>query len=504
VANPQCVTGYGVKDRPDLYDLPCRMRRLAYDIECDNEGGRFPTAELNAVINIHAVGVEVRDEERIILDLALVLGSCDAVGKEGETRTVCFETERELLDAWADLQTEFDPDIITGYNSSNFDNRYILERAKVIGAGRVLETSRCYAAKVEGRVEERLSNNQGPSERFILKCEGRVYIDMLPYVQHNLYEKLRSYKLNDVAAEVLKDQKDDIDHMQIPILHRGTSADRKRLADYCRKDAFLAHRLMTTLMALVALFELSRVQRVQLDQQQNGGASFKVFAQLLFKFRARGFISPYRRQLVKHDYEGATVFEPARGYYNDTPIASLDFASLYPSIAIAYNACTTTHVLDQDVEGVLDLFGKGDAWRVAKEAADDAAVQAIEEDVFYVCPMKHRYVRAKYFQSVFGSMLQELLELRGVAKKMMETAVDSFKRKIYDQRQLSLKTSANSGYGFFGLVSNGVYWWWVSETITACGREQIGLTKCLVEEEYTIAKGYPGDARVIYGDTVGL
>jgi DNA polymerase elongation subunit (family B) len=40
-------------------------------------------------------------------------------------------------------------------------------------------------------------------------------------------------------------------------------------------------------------------------------------------------------------YEGATVIEPTRGYY-DVPIATLDFASLYPSIMMAHNLCYTT------------------------------------------------------------------------------------------------------------------------------------------------------------------
>ena len=45
-------------------------------------------------------------------------------------------------------------------------------------------------------------------------------------------------------------------------------------------------------------------------------------------------------------YEGATVIEPKKGYY-DAPIATLDFASLYPSIMMAHNLCYTT-LLDKD------------------------------------------------------------------------------------------------------------------------------------------------------------
>ena len=40
-------------------------------------------------------------------------------------------------------------------------------------------------------------------------------------------------------------------------------------------------------------------------------------------------------------YEGAVVLEPTRGYYT-TPVAVLDFASLYPSIMMAHNLCYST------------------------------------------------------------------------------------------------------------------------------------------------------------------
>jgi DNA polymerase delta subunit 1 len=40
-------------------------------------------------------------------------------------------------------------------------------------------------------------------------------------------------------------------------------------------------------------------------------------------------------------YEGATVIEPKKGYY-DMPIATLDFSSLYPSIMMAHNLCYTS------------------------------------------------------------------------------------------------------------------------------------------------------------------
>jgi DNA polymerase delta subunit 1 len=57
-------------------------------------------------------------------------------------------------------------------------------------------------------------------------------------------------------------------------------------------------------------------------------------------------------------YEGATVIEPERGYY-DVPIATLDFASLYPSIMMAHNLCYTT-LLDKRTADELGLVKDDD------------------------------------------------------------------------------------------------------------------------------------------------
>ena len=48
-------------------------------------------------------------------------------------------------------------------------------------------------------------------------------------------------------------------------------------------------------------------------------------------------------------YEGATVLEPLKGFYN-MPISTLDFASLYPSIMMAHNICYSTLVKGTDVQ----------------------------------------------------------------------------------------------------------------------------------------------------------
>ena len=50
---------------------------------------------------------------------------------------------------------------------------------------------------------------------------------------------------------------------------------------------------------------------------------------------------------IRRRYEGATVIDPIRGYY-DVPVATLDFASLYPSIMMAHNLCYTTLLTESE------------------------------------------------------------------------------------------------------------------------------------------------------------
>jgi DNA polymerase delta subunit 1 len=65
------------------------------------------------------------------------------------------------------------------------------------------------------------------------------------------------------------------------------------------------------------------------------------------KAKTLDIVIPVKRVEATSDkFEGAIVIEPDRGYYED-PIATLDFASLYPSIMMAHNLCYTSWVPNQ-------------------------------------------------------------------------------------------------------------------------------------------------------------
>lgn len=182
------------------------------------------------------------------------------------------------------------------------------------------------------------SSAYGKRENVETTITGRVIFDVLPYMYRN--HKLSSYSLNSVAAEFLGNQKEDVHHSIISDLQLGSDADRRRLAVYCLKDAYLPQQLMNKLSVVVNYVEMARVTGVPLGYLLTRGQQIKVFSMLLRKCRRENLLIPTlaRQSNGGGDaaYEGATVIEPKKAFYN-VPIATLDFASLYPSIMQVFN-----------------------------------------------------------------------------------------------------------------------------------------------------------------------
>jgi DNA polymerase delta subunit 1 len=175
------------------------------------------------------------------------------------------------------------------------------------------------------------SSAYGKRENIETSISGRVIFDILPYMYRN--HKLSSYSLNSVSAEFLGQQKEDVHHSIITDLQNGSDADRRRLAVYCLKDSFLPQQLMSKLSILVNYVEMARVTGVPINFLLTRGQQIKVFSMILRKTRKENLLVPNmnRHSGEESTYEGATVIEPKKAFY-EVPVATLDFASLYPSI----------------------------------------------------------------------------------------------------------------------------------------------------------------------------
>lgn len=450
------------------------LRILSYDIECAGRKGIFPDAQIDPVIQI-ANTVQIQGKTQPFIRNVFTLDTCAPIAG---AQILDFRNEADLLQAWSDFVVVSDPDVIIGFNTANFDMPYLLDRASVLKVDTFPYFGRLHGVKQVAKDSVFSSKAYGTRESKVVNIDGRIQLDMLQYIQREY--KLRSYTLNAVSAHFLGEQKEDVHHSIITELQNGTPESRRRLAVYCLKDAYLPLRLMDKLMTLVNYTEMARVTGVPFSFLLSRGQQIKVVSQLFRKALEEGFVIPNLKQEGSSDeqYEGATVIEPVRGYY-DVPIATLDFSSLYPSIMMAHNLCYTT-LLDRNTVERLGLK---------------------KDEDYTLTPNNDLFVKQSKRKGLLPIILEELIGARKKAKADLKKETDPFKRAILDGRQLALKISANSVYGFTGATIGKLPCLAISSSVTAFGRQMIEQTKDEVEKHYCIANNYQYDAKVIYGDT---
>ncbi|KAI8780966.1 DNA polymerase delta catalytic subunit [Biomphalaria glabrata] len=447
------------------------FRILSFDIECAGRKGIFPEPNKDPVIQIANMVVLQGESEPFIRNVFTLKSCAPVVGSQ----VLSYETETELLQKWASFFREVDPDIVTGYNIQNFDFPYLINRANHL---KVKDFS------FLGRIKNILSvikdlsiqsKQMGRRENKMINMEGRVQFDLLQILLRDY--KLRSYTLNAVSFHFLQEQKEDVQHSIITDLQNGNDQTRRRLAVYCLKDAILPLRLLDKLMCVINYMEMARVTGVPLPFLLSRGQQVKVMSQILRKAKEQHLVLPAQKVETGDEYEGATVIEPIKGYY-DVPIATLDFASLYPSIMMAHNLCYTSLLNESTIKNL-----------------------NLASDEYIKTPSGNLFCKASLRKGVLPGILEHLLAARQKAKNDLKNETDPFKKKVLDGRQLALKISANSVYGFTGAQVGKLPCLEISSSVTAFGRTMIEKTKKHVEETYTRANGYEHDAKVIYGDT---
>lgn len=445
------------------------LRILSFDIECAGRKGIFPEPEKDSVIQIANMVVRQGEKDPFIRNV-FTLNTCAHIAG---CEVLCFQREQELLQRWSDFLREVDPDVITGYNIQNFDFPYLMNRAKQLRVDLFPFLGRIRNCKTLLKDAIMQSKQMGRRENKVVTIEGRVQFDLLQVLLRDY--KLRSYTLNAVSYHFLQEQKEDVQHSIITDLQNGTDQTRRRLAVYCLKDAMLPLRLLDKLMSVINYMEMARVTGVPMTYLLSRGQQIKVISQLLRKAAEQDLIMPLVHSEAGEDFEGATVIEPAKGFYS-VPIATLDFSSLYPSIMMAHNLCYTT-------------------------VLDNRQREQLKPDQFIRTPSGDYFVKASVRKGLLPEILEDLLSARKRAKADLKNETDPFRKKVLDGRQLALKISANSVYGFTGAQVGKLPCLAISKSVTAFGRTMIEKTKQEVEAKYTRANGYEHDAKVIYGDT---
>jgi DNA polymerase I len=365
-----------------------------------------------------------------------------------------FEDEKSMINGFVELIKNINPDIIVGYNSSNFDLPYLKNRSNALNI-------KFDIGRIEGEVR---GEHHGLIEAY--KIPGRINLDIFNVAKFvavvgaaEQLIKVNSFKLMDIYAAVTGKEKKMVERMAIWQIWDNEGNDLKELAKYSLGDAVSLNELFDFFIPLE--IEVSKVSGTTLGEASISTTGQLVEFMLMKNAHENNHVIPNRpdeheiNARIENPFEGAYVKEPDAGIYDN--IVVFDFKGLYPSIIISHNIDNFT--LCEDCE---------------------------DEDVF-IAPDGTKF--RKNIEGVIPKVLKYLFDERNRVKKIHKQNPDD---KRLTARYQALKILANSFYGYMGYPRSRWYSRKCAASVTSYGRQYI--TDVISKAE---KKGF----KVLYADT---
>jgi DNA polymerase elongation subunit (family B) len=388
--------------------------------------------------------------------------------KVNHPHTEVVADEKALLERFADIVRERNPDIIAGYNSDRYDFLRLADRTEHFKMHFHLGRDRKH---VVFKKRMRVSSAQ---------LTGRVHVDLYDFIDNILGSSLmtETLSLDKVATEILGEGKINVKWKDIEKAWRSGS-ELEKVAEYCMRDSELTLMLAEHLLPQIS--ELSRITGQTLfDVSRMSYSQLVEWLYMREAFRL-GEISPNRpkyqevqKRRLYPAYAGGYVLMPKEGIHDN--IALFDFQSLYPTITITHNVSPET----------LDCNCCRSKHEHAKES--EHKHNAVPDDSGHWYCTEH--------EGFIPRIIKDLMERRNsIKKEIAKLRPGSPKYKELWNRQYGLKILANASYGYYAYAGSRWYSRVCAQSITAWGRYYIKLIIELAEK-----MGY----EVIYGDTDSL
>ncbi|MDP6293520.1 MAG: DNA-directed DNA polymerase [Candidatus Woesearchaeota archaeon] len=404
-----------------------KPKALAFDIETYTPPGRMEIDYDNPIIMI---ALYAPDYKKVV------------TWKKAKGAEV-LDSEKSMLERFVTLIKEYDPDILTGYNSDGFDLPYLL--------------ARCKKLKVELAIGK---DNSSPIAKGRTRQEARIigiaHVDLYKFIRRVLGRtmKTQSFSLDAVSKELLGKGKKDVDIASIGTAWNAGKIDK--FVEYNLHDTKLTYDLMHKVWP--SLLEMTKIVGLPLFDASR--LSFSQFVEwyLMKKAFSMNELFPakpgYKEQTRRMGQraQGGYVFEPEPGVYDN--IAVYDYRSLYPSIIVSHNISPGT---------VNCACCKG----------------KIPEHDMHFCKKKQGFI---------SGTIKELLDYRTNIKKESQKKKDV----VLEARSYALKVLLNSFYGYLGFAMARWYSAQCVEAITAYARHYV---------KDVIAKAEQQGFTVRYGDT---
>ncbi|CAN6650614.1 DNA polymerase alpha catalytic subunit A [Trichomonascus vanleenenianus] len=380
--------------------------------------------------------------------------------KKADKYTTLHKSESSLLNKFVGQMQRYDPDVIVGHELLNVHLSILCHRLK--------DNKIRFWDKMGRHRRQAWPSGFGTNAYEYAQLReitsGRLLCDLSNDMGTSMMPKCSSWSLTEMT-DLYLDGKKRVD------------ADINALKSTRNRDAlglyqFLAHNETDTYYTAALAF---RIQILALSKQLTnlaGNSWARTLAGsrvdrneyiLLHEFTNQGYIVPdkgssQKRGQTKDKYKGGLVLDPERGLHKDIVLV-MDFNSLYPSIIQEFNICFTT--VERN-----NFSGKEDE----------------------LPPLPEKSVA----MGIFPQLVQNLVMRRREVKKLMKGKCSETERVQWDIKQTALKLTANSMYGCLGYAGSRFYALPLAMLTTFKGREILGDTKTLAEDN---------GLHVVYGDT---
>ena len=381
-------------------------------------------------------------------------------GEFKDDKFVKVKNEYELLKKFGEMVKEYDPDVIVGYNSNDFDLNYIYERAKTLNLTLELGWDKSFVQMTRKRDRRRF------------KIVGTQHVDLYEFIINIFSSQMESetFTLDEVAREVLGEGKLELSWKDMYEIWTQEN-NIEKLLKYNLRDAELTYMLYKHFENI--LYEISRIVGQTIHD-----VSHMTYGQLVewyFIKRSRDFDEivpnkPKPEDVEKRKavtYKGAFVLEPKPGLYEN--IVVLDFRSLYPSIIIRYNISFDTLKCEHEE---------------CKEKNSIEIETSLGKSIVWFCIKRKGFI---------PTILSEIFEERALLKKKLKTSDENSEEyRVLYAKQYALKILANATYGYLGFPNSRWYSLECAAAITALGRKSI---------HFVLEEAQKKGLKPIYGDT---
>ena len=356
-----------------------------------------------------------------------ILCAAAVIDRGGERSEHTFQgDEGDIMEGLTSLVHSEDPDIITGYNIDNFDLPRMEERADVLAGRSKMEATTLFGwGRVPMLQSEAKPRRLFPSRRQnrVWDIAGRIPLDAWWQARQTLRPQRES--LSYVSKLLWPEDEDkhklDIDASQ---MDREWAERPEEVLEYCVRDTILPLDILDRLQSVARKEALASVSLTTVETASTGTTSQWIDS-LVIRLADRSDVAvpttisgPRRRDQIAGGY----VHEVDAGI---SPwVVVLDFKSMYPSIMIANNICSTTLVRDDTTD-----------------------------DSYSVSPTTQtRYLSKENRVGLVPYLLEQLMQRRDrhkVALAEARAAGDEAEAFLQDQLQYAVKILMNSFYGVF-------------------------------------------------------